>query len=212
MIKSYGSILFTDIVGSSKQWASNPVAMKQNIDAHFKNVLKLSKMYKGIVVKNIGDAFMVFFQGKHSLKRAISFSIELIKIEVLQLRIGICEGIVDVKKYTLQNCLMNDYFGTTVNTASRMESKIATPGSIAFGIIPSNNKFATNVTDILERIVHFHTIQYVKDIDLNKCKSNFKLLSRSGRMLTGQHVLICKSVEELHGVPPIKVYTIHVNH
>lgn len=214
MIKSYGSILFTDIVGSSKLWAANSIVMKKNIDLHFKNVLKLSKVHMGLVVKNIGDAFMVFFQGKNSISRAIAFSIELIKIEkVLQFRIGICEGPVYVKKYMLQNCSMNDYFGTTVNTASRMESKIATTGSVAFGIIPSDNKCTdfSNIRDILEKLAHFHVIKYVKDIDLNKCKSDVKLMRRSGRMLTGQHVVMCKSVDELKGVPPIKAYTIHAN-
>jgi hypothetical protein len=209
-MKSYGSILFTDIVGSSTLWAKNPIAMKKSIDSHFQTVLKLSRIYDGLVVKNIGDAFMLFFKGKNSLEKAILFSIELIKKEHLQLRIGICEGPIEIKKYNLQNCLLSDFFGTTVNTASRMESKVAEPGSIAFTIISSDDKHQTDVDKILENISHFHIINYVKSKDINKCKINLKLfLKRSGRMLTGNHILTnCEQIDKLKGVNPVQAYII----
>lgn len=207
-MKSYGSILFTDIVGSSTSWAKNPIAMKKSIDSHFQTVLKLSKVYDGLIVKNIGDAFMLFFKGKNSLEKAISFSIELIKKEHLQLRIGICEGPVEIKKYNLQNCLLSDFFGNTVNTASRMESKVAEPGSIAFSIIASSDKHQTDVDKLLEKVSHFHTINYVKLKDMNKCKINLNsFLKRSGRMLSANHILTrCDHVDKLKGVNPIQTY------
>lgn len=207
---TYGAIVFTDIVGSSKLWDSNKNLMNKNIDAHFKRVAKLSDEYNGMIVKNIGDAFMVFFQGKHSLKRAISFGICLIKSErAFQLRIGVCEGPVEVRKYMMQKCCISDYFGTTVNTASRLESKVAKPGTVAFAVIPSDYKFSS-LGDIDFETLHYDITRYVRPVDLTQCKIDLK--RRSSRLLTGQHVIgtACKTVDELHGVPPIEAYTIHV--
>ena len=206
----YGSIMFTDIVGSSKLWAKNKQQMNRDIDAHFKRVAKLSDEYNGLMVKNIGDAFMLFFKGKHSLKRAISFGIALITSErAFQLRIGVCEGPVEVRKYVMQKCNISDYFGTTVNTASRLESKVATPGAISFGVIPSTHKFSSRGNFDFNFIDHEVT-RYVRPVDLSRCKID--LQKRSSRMLTGQHIVssACKTVDELHGVPPIEAYTIHV--
>ena len=127
------SMLFTDVVGSSKFWSDDPITMKAQLEQHFKSVDEIARKHDGFIIKTIGDAFMIYFRkSTKSLESAISCGKEIIKTEKLPLRLGICEGFMEQKKYILQNAELLDFFGNTVNTASRMESRISKPGHIAF--------------------------------------------------------------------------------
>jgi class 3 adenylate cyclase len=127
------AMLFTDVVGSSKMWSDDPQTMSIQLDKHFKIMDNLARKYGGFVVKTIGDAFMVYFpKNEKSLENAVDFAVEVIKIEELPLRIGICSGNMTAKKCRIQNVELVDFFGDVVNTASRMESKVAEQGGIAF--------------------------------------------------------------------------------
>lgn len=137
------AIFFSDVVGSSKMWSDDPQTMSIQLDKHFKIMDNLARKYKAFVVKTIGDAFMVYFpKSEKSLQNAVDFAVEVIKIEELPLRIGICSGNMTAKKCRIQNVELLDFFGDVVNTASRMESKVAEQGSIAF----------TSVNDINSQI------------------------------------------------------------
>lgn len=125
------TIIFTDVVSSSKLWSDDPNTMKQQLDKHFNIIDAISKKWGGFVVKTIGDAFMIHFNGDKSLLKAINCSIEIIQKESLNLRVGVCCGPMELKNYTLQNAKLKDFFGNSVNVASRMESKIAQPGGVA---------------------------------------------------------------------------------
>ena len=127
------AMLFTDVVGSSKMWSEDPQTMSIQLDKHFKIMDNLARNYGGFVVKTIGDAFMIYFsKSENSLEKAVDFAVEVIKIEELPLRIGICSGNMTAKKCRIQNVELVDFFGDVVNTASRMESKVAEQGGIAF--------------------------------------------------------------------------------
>ena len=127
------TMLFTDVVGSSKMWSDDPQTMSIQLDKHFKVMDNLARKYGGFVVKTIGDAFMIYFpKSENSLEKAVDFAVDVIKIEELPLRIGICSGNMTAKKCRIQNVELIDFFGDVVNTASRMESKVAEPGAIAF--------------------------------------------------------------------------------
>jgi len=127
------TMLFTDVVGSSEMWSDDPQTMNIQIDKHFRVMDNLARKYGGFVVKTIGDAFMIYFpKSKNSLRNAIDFAVEVLRIEELPLRIGICSGNMTAKKCRIQNVAVVDFFGDVVNTASRMESKVAEPGGIAF--------------------------------------------------------------------------------
>ena len=127
------AMLFTDVVGSSKMWSEDPQTMSIQLDKHFKVMDNLARKYGGFVVKTIGDAFMIYFsKSENSLEKAVDFAVEVLKTEELPLRIGICSGNLTAKKCKIQNVELLDFFGDVVNTASRMESKVAESGGIAF--------------------------------------------------------------------------------
>jgi len=137
------TILFTDVVGSSKMWSEDPKTMDEQITKHFNIMDSLARKKGGFVVKTIGDAFMIYFpKSEDSLEKAVDFATEVHKTENLPLRIGICSGKMKSKKCRIQNVELIDFFGDVVNTASRMESKIAEQGGIAI----------TSVDDISEQL------------------------------------------------------------
>lgn len=121
------TILFTDVVGSSKMWSDDAVTMMSQLKEHHKLVELLSEKNSGWIVKTIGDAFMVYFEpSKDSLKNALKFAKELILSEKrYKLRIGVCQGHMQQETYRIQKVDLKDFYGNPVNTASRMESKVA---------------------------------------------------------------------------------------
>lgn len=132
------TMVFTDVEGSSKMWSDDPITMAKQLEGHHKLVESLAEKNRGWIVKTIGDAFMVYFEpSEESLVNAVKFSKDLILSEkAYNLRIGVCQGQMDQKTYRIQKVDLKDFFGNTVNTASRMESKVAGKGgTIAFSSI-----------------------------------------------------------------------------
>ena len=144
-------ILFTDVKSSSKLWATHGKEMPKLLIAHEKIIRKCAS--KGLIVKTIGDAFMIKFS---TLEQGIQCAIDIQKTlkdkplkfnkstDLLQIRIGLAYGPVNMRRIEIQNHKMSDFFGTTVNMASRMESKVSTVGG--FGIlVDSINKKTLNL-------------------------------------------------------------------
>jgi class 3 adenylate cyclase len=106
------SIMFTDIVGSSKLWSADPMTMSHQLEEHHKLISDIATKNKGWIVKTIGDAFMVYFStSEDSLFNALKCSKEIIKSESkYNLRIGVCEGQMDHKTYKIQNANLKDFF------------------------------------------------------------------------------------------------------
>ena len=155
------TMVFSDVVGSSKMWSDDPVTMIGQLEAHHKLVDSLASKNNGWIVKTIGDAFMVYFEpSEYSLFNAIKFSKELILNEkAYSLRVGICEGHMDEKTYSLQKVELKDFFGNAVNASSRMESKVSeVGGTIAFcSLKPIENKMGK-----------IQTLGKVETVDLSK--------------------------------------------
>ena len=129
------TILFTDVVGSSKLWSDDPKTMMEQLKEHHKLVNSLSAKNNGWIVKTIGDAFMVYFEpSSDSLENALRFAKDLIVNEKkYQLRIGACQGQMQEETYRIQKVDLKDFYGNPVNTSSRMESKVAgEAGVVAF--------------------------------------------------------------------------------
>jgi len=129
------TMVFTDVVGSSKMWSDDPITMSKQLEGHHKLIHSVSEKNKGWIVKTIGDAFMVYFEtSEDSLFNAMKFAKEVILSEkAYNLRIGVCQGYMDQKTYKIQKVDLKDFFGNAVNTASRMESKVSeVGGTIAF--------------------------------------------------------------------------------
>lgn len=142
------AIVFIDIVSSSELWAKNEEKMFNLLDKMFKMIKTISENCNGVIIKTIGDAFMLEFS---TLKNAVHFSINLqellkVKQDYPRVRIGVSYGDVKVKSFTVQNCSTNDYFGNTVNTASRMESKVSPVSGIAVAI--DENKDKTLISNV----------------------------------------------------------------
>ena len=123
----HAAIVFTDIKSSTSLWetyAEMPLALQ----LHNSLIRKLMQQSNGYEVKTIGDSFMIAFE---NLVWACEFGLLLqeelpnqkwptcLGIFELQVRISSHYGEVSVERNTLTS--RYDYFGTTVNKASRME-------------------------------------------------------------------------------------------
>ncbi|EKO17595.1 adenylate/guanylate cyclase catalytic domain protein [Leptospira kirschneri str. H1] len=125
------TILFTDIVGSTRFYLTegDNGAFKE-VREHFVQVFRIIKEHKGAVVKTIGDSVMASFS---SPLDSLLASIELQKVfqvtpeNRIQIRISIHSG-----QCLAVNLNSNiDYFGNTVNYASKLQA-ITDAGEIAF--------------------------------------------------------------------------------
>lgn len=216
------TILFIDIVESSKLWKQYPKRMKKALEKHIKLVTDITKQYKGKIIKTIGDAYMILFTGKHSLQRAIVFSIELQHIhrdpnlglmiyvdtqnkkpnkkhkpnKNLKIRIGMAYGEMHLVKSIVQGCKLDEYIGTTVNIASRMESKISEEGGFAFY---SQIKVPISIIKMLNNIGYIETI-----VVSNKCLLTKNSLKRSGRLINPK----CINPKYLKGVGDLVAYKV----
>lgn len=155
------TMVFTDVVGSSKMWSDDPITMIGQLESHHKLVDTISQKNNGWIVKTIGDAFMVYFEpSDNSLYNAIKFSKELILGEkAYNLRVGVCQGHMDEKTYSIQKVELKDFFGNAVNSASRMESKVAeVGGTIAF----------SSLKPIENQMSKIQTLGGVEKVDLSK--------------------------------------------
>jgi class 3 adenylate cyclase len=173
------AMVFTDVVGSSKQWSEDPIKMAEQLEQHHILIDSLAKKHRGWIVKTIGDAFMVYFEpSDKSLYNALNFAKEAIEKETkYSIRVGVCTGNMNNKTYTLQNVKLKDFFGNAVNTASRMESKVAAPDGIAFTSVKPISNIVLN--DIQNK---FGDLEVVKNLDLNgvKVKAAYKVPVESG--------------------------------
>lgn len=206
------AILFTDIKGSSNLWTNNEDEMFDSLNNLEKLMEKLISNNKGLIVKTIGDSYMCSFESEDGLFDAIKMAIDIqksldenpIKVndQQIELRIGICYGDVYIKETQIQGVNLKDYFGNSVNTASRMESKVSETNGFAFSFLKDIDN------DNEEEILNF---LQDNDIDIkvieydNNCKQD-KNRKRSARLLTDLQVNICKKVDDLKGVKSVRVY------
>lgn len=206
-----GTILFTDIVGSSKLWNKFKNKMFLALQKHERLIYHSVKKYNGIVIKTIGDSFMIFFKGNNylnSIKCAMKIQtqlrkhpIELDKKNKIKLRIGICYGPLLKQHVVYQGIRLKDYFGATVNIASRMESKASESCKIAFSINQKNINQKTLFKNFNKVLNSNWTIK-IKDYTEN-CKNLKKVRRRSSRLIQGYE---CLDPKNLKGVGKIRSY------
>jgi class 3 adenylate cyclase len=116
------SIMFTDIKGFTQRTsASSREAMKALLEQHERLLLPVFAYFDGVVVKTIGDAFLVYFESPtdavlcgvtiqevlrhHNAKQA--------KADRLEVRVAINVGEVELEQ--------GDVMGEAVNIAARLE-------------------------------------------------------------------------------------------
>jgi 3'-phosphoadenosine 5'-phosphosulfate sulfotransferase len=191
------TIVFMDIVSSSKLWVQDKINMNNVLDELFQIVSNFSQKHGGKLIKSIGDAFMLEFGDvKAALRFGIDFQKELANKRSKKntnitphFRMGIAFGEVNKKIWKVQNCNLVDYFGNTVNTGARMESILSPIDGVAVAI-----NDCKKIDEILESI--------------NVPKENVKIsvfnekkilkLKRSVRLVP--YSIQASSGSELHGV------------
>jgi class 3 adenylate cyclase len=116
------TIVFTDLKGSTKLYLrAGDVTAFQKVLTHFEILKKHVNAEEGVIVKTIGDAIMAVFDRPIQAVRAMaSAQAALAELgdENLVLKAGIHAG--SCLSVNLNDRM--DYFGTTVNLASRLES------------------------------------------------------------------------------------------
>jgi hypothetical protein len=197
-------ILFTDIKGSSCLFKNHPKQMLKALRSHNSQIRSSCRKYSGFIIKTIGDAYMIRF---NNIYDAIDFSIRLCQLQVekpitvanhdkINIRIGMCYGTVNQRRIMIQNKSLLDYFGPTVNIASRMESKVSQVGGFAF-CINGDKKHNRKILNYLnDNNLKIEMTYFMDDL---KCKENLK---RSERLFSAEqiHGYKCKDPEILKGV------------
>ena len=164
------TMIFTDVVGSSKMWDDDPVLMMKQLEEHHQLIETLSEKNKGWIVKTIGDAFMIYFEpSTESLTNALNCAKDIIVNEKkYNLRVGVCQGQMQDKTYRIQKVDLRDFYGNAVNVASRMESKIATEGHIAFS---STKQITENTLSRYKKLGELYEVN-IKQYDLRGASIN----------------------------------------
>jgi adenylate cyclase len=116
------AIMFTDIVGFSRQMGSNEARMLRLLEVHNQIIQQTVAEHHGIVIKTVGDAFLVDFPSVvHAVQCAQQIqaqfrahNAEREATEQIHVRIGIHSGDIVQRD--------GDVFGDGVNIASRLQT------------------------------------------------------------------------------------------
>jgi adenylate cyclase len=125
------AIMFTDIVGFSRQMGSNEARTLRLLDTHNQIIQHAVAEHHGTVIKTVGDAFLVDFPSVvHAVQCAQQIqaqfrahNAEQQATEQIHVRIGIHLGDIVQRE--------GDVFGDGVNIASRLQT-LAEPDTICF--------------------------------------------------------------------------------
>ena len=123
------AIMFTDIVGFSRQMGANEARTLRLLEVHNQIVQQAVSEHHGTVIKTVGDAFLVDFpsvvhavQGAQQIQAQLhGYNAEKEPSDQIHIRIGIHLGDIVQKS--------GDVFGDGVNIASRLQG-LAAPDTI----------------------------------------------------------------------------------
>ena len=127
------TVLFTDLVGSTKLYSTSGDAPAFRIvNDHFDQMRAIVERYDGAIVKTIGDAIMAVFRDSgNALEAALRLPEAVGMVEWEGGRLGLRVGFHAGPCIAMTANERLDYFGTTVNLASRLEHT-AGAGEISF--------------------------------------------------------------------------------
>ncbi len=123
------AIMFTDIVGFSRQMGADEARMLRVLETHNHLIQQAVAEHHGNVIKTVGDAFLVDFPSvvhavqcaQHVQDRFRTYNTEKESAEQIHVRIGIHSGDIVQRD--------GDVFGDGVNIASRLQA-LAEPDTI----------------------------------------------------------------------------------
>ena len=135
--RKLAAIMFTDIVGFSRQMGADEARTLRLLALHNQVIHQAATVHKGIVIKTVGDAFLVDFpsvvnavqcaQQVHAQLRAHNVGQD--NAEQIHVRIGIHLGDIVQQE--------GDVFGDGVNVASRLQG-LAEPDTICISHVVYN--------------------------------------------------------------------------
>jgi len=119
--RKLAAIMFTDIVGCSRQMGAGEARMLRLLDLHNQIIQQAVTEHHGTVIKTVGDAFLVDFPSVvHAVQCAQqvqahfkAHNAEKEKAEQIHVRIGLHSGDIVQRE--------GDVFGDGVNIASRLQ-------------------------------------------------------------------------------------------
>jgi adenylate cyclase len=120
--RKLAAIMFTDMVGFSRQMGADEARMLRLLDVHNQIIQQAVTEHHGVVIKTVGDAFLVDFPSVvHAVQCAQQIHAQLQahntekeKAEQIHVRIGIHSGDIIQRD--------GDVFGDGVNIASRLQA------------------------------------------------------------------------------------------
>ena len=120
------TFLFTDIVGSTRLWETDPEAMRQSLQVHDVILRGVIASHRGYVFATGGDAFAAAFHSAgDAIAAAVAGQAELQSTVwpgnlALEVRMGLHAGEADERD--------GDYFGPTLNREPDHERRVRWPG------------------------------------------------------------------------------------
>lgn len=133
-MRRLAAIMFTDIVGFSRQMGSDEARMLRLLEVHNRSIHQAVSEHHGTVIKIMGDAFLVDFPSvvnavqcaQQILAQFRAHNAEKDPAEQIHVRIGIHSGDIVQRD--------GDVFGDGVNIASRLQA-LAEPDTICISDI-----------------------------------------------------------------------------
>lgn len=191
-----GAILFTDIKESSVLWRKFPKEMFAALKINDRRIKNAIEKNKGMIVKNIGDSVMAKF---NNAANAVAAALQIqdnnfITVSgnmEIKLRIGIASGNFKKKIQIIQGYPLQDFFGHTVNVASRLESNVSPIGGFAIAFLDRKNdkKILRMIEDA--------------DFEMKEVNYKYKCPNKVNKINTE-----CRLAEELRGVGEIKAFIV----
>lgn len=217
--KHWGAILFLDIVKSSTKWKMFPHEMMNKLEEFDSRIRDHLVHPEKQIIKTIGDAYMILFEGNQAVNSALTFAIDVQtslvtnpilfsdEATMIMCRMGIGYGEMSSRTLQIQSCYVRDVFGNTVNMASRMESKVcAHGGDIALGMLEQDDG-EEKLSEIWKTVIPNHIRGRVEMIQYSDTCMIYSQDRRSQRLMITTK---CHNVETLHGVGNAVALLIHL--
>lgn len=189
------AFLFTDIVGSSRLWESDPQGMSDCLLIHNEALLRVFGEFFGDVFKSLGDGYCVAFESPaDALNAALAAQSAIGSItwpegRKIAIKIGIHAGLA-------QNSF-GDYFGPAVNRTARLCS-LAAGGQILMSASTWNS-----CADYIDKGVRFADLGSLQLKGMDRPEHVFMVGDISGAAGFTAALAVSKP-EAKHNIPPLE--------
>ncbi len=106
------TLVFTDIAGSTRQWAADPVAMSRTLRDHDRLIAEVIDRHDGLILKHAGDGVCVWVPDPDRALRLASDVLDVSRSLIVSIRTAVHRGRVEARD--------GDYFGLTLSVITRI--------------------------------------------------------------------------------------------